>query len=126
MSFLTNIFFAVLILIISIISYIFYLNRNIESTAQLVSLGRYCSQLLNPNYTIEDKFNLGIDTIAVHFLQNIPDLNATCSKFNFVNNQFSNVIMQRAYYVDKQIVQTIQNDTERDFRQFVILGAGNI
>jgi len=129
MSILTTIIkdviIAFILLVISFFSYFLYINRDVESTSQMVTLGRYCSLLLNPNYTIKDNFNLGIDTYAINFLQNIPDLNKTCSQFNYFSQEFSNVISQRAYYIDKQIIQTIQNEKEGDFRQFLILGAGS-
>jgi len=122
MSVLKNTLIAVLILITSIILYIYSLCSNIESTAQAVTLARHCALLAQPNITINDSFNLGVDDYAYHFLDNFKNVNDTCYYINFFTHNFSNFMAQRTYYFDKQVIQAFQNSS--DYKQLVILGAG--
>jgi len=66
MFYLKYICLSVLFLISSFICFVIYAYKDIESTAKLVTLARYCAHTLIPNYTKVDSFNLGIDNYAHH------------------------------------------------------------
>ena len=122
MAIFINICFSLIILLISLIGLLIYIHKDIESTAKLVSIARYCSLLLNPNYTNHDNYNIGIDNYAKYFIQNSDTINNTCYFFNYFNTDFSNDLSQRTYYFDKQITHYFQNSS--DYKQLVLLGAG--
>jgi len=119
MFYLKYICLSILVLIISLISFLFYCYKDIESTAKLVAMARHCAlSSLNPNYTIDDTFNLGIDNYAYHFLDK-ESINSTCKIIAYFSTDTANQMSQRTYYFDKQIIYNLE-----DTKQIVILGAG--
>ena len=121
MGLITNICFTILVLIISIFGTIMYFLREFDSTAKLVSVARYCALGLNPNYTIHDEYNIGIDKYAHHF-HNEESLKSACNIYNYILKDFINTLAQRTYYFDKQIINILNSSPE--YKQLVLLGAG--
>ena len=113
---------VLLILSLAYVIFIVYLFKDIDCTAKLVASMRTCFNTLNPNNTIPDQFQFGVDNISQNFVTEITNIDIVCRSFNAVNGM--NYFMQRTYYLDKQIIQTFQNDKE--FKQFVLLGAGTV
>ena len=84
MRLITNICFTILVLIISFFGTIMYFLRHMDSTAKLVLVARHCALGLNPNYTIHDEYNIGIDTYAHHF-HNEESLKIACNIYKYMD-----------------------------------------
>ena len=120
MSAIKYITLAFIILILSYLIYILYLFRSIDSTAKSVSIMKYCSHAVSPNYTIPDSYQLGIDNLSHHFITDKDNIDKLCYITQSQDSFF--YILQRSYYIDNQIIKHLQIDNE--IKQFVILGAG--
>jgi len=123
MGLIINFCFALLVLIVAFVFGFHYYFGEFDSTAKLASVVRHCYLGLNPNYTVYDEFNIGIDSYAQHF-HNKEKLNSACNIIQIVLKDFVGTLAQRTYYFDKQIINIFKNNS--DYKQFVLLGAGII
>jgi len=125
-SLISNIVSTLILIGISyIIFYSLVLHYELDSTARMVVLARYCNKLyyVPREEQVSLNHSIGIDNYAEFFISERIKKNHACSfLYNFAYKLLA-MIAQRTFYFDKVLAETIQSN--EDFKQLVVLGAGN-